>query len=273
MTLPPSDGFHKGGTLMAETDPELHVKDGTVIARPTVNADPDQDLLRASWGGDPQAVKDALDAGANIRTRSPYDATALHIAARDGSAAAVKEVLAARPDPDAKGEGRDFTPLHGAAARGCAESIRAIAAAGANLEARNELNNTPLHEAAGIGKAEAVRALLECGADTNARGGDELTPLHYAAFSGSTESITVLLDAGADLEARDHEGWSSLHLAARFATADTVSHLLNRGADPTARDRADRTPTELARFRSRQLVVSLLEEALQNHHQPAGETG
>ena len=58
---------------------------------------------------------------------------------------------------------------------------------------------TLLHYAAKYGKVDRVRALLERGADVNAKDEDDQTPLHWAAQSGHVDCVRALLERGADV--------------------------------------------------------------------------
>jgi len=69
---------------------------------------------------------------------------------------------------------------------------------GANVNAKDEYNNTSLNSAALWGHAEVVKRLLEAGADIENRGsGGGLTPLANAASRGHSDVAQILLDHGA----------------------------------------------------------------------------
>ena len=65
------------------------------------------------------------------------------------------------------------TPLHEAAWYGDAEAIKALLAAKADPNARDELGQTPLHRAR---SAKAIKLLLDAGTDIGARNEDGLIP-------------------------------------------------------------------------------------------------
>ena len=71
---------------------------------------------------------------------------------------------------------------------------------GANVNARDEYNNTALHWAAQWGHADVVKRLLEAGADIESPGsGGGLTPLAIAASHDHYEVAKTLLDHGAQV--------------------------------------------------------------------------
>ena len=72
------------------------------------------------------------------------------------------------------------TGLHDAAGQGNLNAVRALLEAGADLNARDRFGRTPLHEAAAAGFVAAVELLLANGADPNAKDHSGLTPIHEA---------------------------------------------------------------------------------------------
>jgi len=119
-----------------------------------------------------------------------------------GDAARVEELL--REDPElAKAWTTDgFTALHYAAFFGSPEAVRALVAAGADLEARSTNQEvapeaTPLHSAVAAGRMDNAEALLEAGADPNARHHGGFTPLMEAEQRGDLDLAELLIRHGA----------------------------------------------------------------------------
>lgn len=92
---------------------------------------------------------------------------------------------------------------------------------------------------------DLVRWLVAQGADINARDNYEETPLHERAghFQGD---IAVLLELGADIAARDSRGRTPLHNAARVGNVEGARLLLAQGAQADALDNSRLTPLGLA---------------------------
>src|SRR6185312_7554172 len=104
--------------------------------------------------------------------------------------------LAKVPSPDG------FTALHYAAFFGSPDAVRALVSAGADLEARSTNQEfapeaTPLHSAAAAGRMDNAEALLEAGANPNARQHGGFTPLMEAEQQGNLDLAELLIRHGA----------------------------------------------------------------------------
>ncbi len=175
-------------------------------------------------------------------------------AVMQGDVAAVRQMLQAGADVNAA-QGDGMTALHWAAANSQAELATMLLQAGARPAATTRLGGfTPLHLAARAGSAPIVDALVTAGADPTATTSTGTTALMLAAESGVVEAVTRLVRAGAAVNAVESaKGQSALMFAAAYDRTDVVSFLLAQGADhalsTTVRDLAtltdpgqDRTP-------------------------------
>ncbi|MDX1376590.1 MAG: ankyrin repeat domain-containing protein, partial [Burkholderiales bacterium] len=130
-----------------------------------------------------------------------FGRTELWWAAREGDADAVRRLIAAVENPNARdidGEG----PLHAAARGGHAAVLELLLRHGADPAMGDRTGTTPLHLAVESGRADAVRALLEAGAEVNAADAFGRMPLHQAALQGDRALAALLVDHGAQLGAR-----------------------------------------------------------------------
>ena len=166
----------------------------------------------------------------------------LHNAARSGDLSAVKMLLEAGADPDARGR-RGATPLHEAAYNDNLAVVEALLAAGADPDAGERGDETPLHEAAHNDNPAIVKALLTAGADPNGVTPDRrflhrsrITPLHYAAAQNANPAVAeALIAGGADLEANTGFPYHTpLHEAVLNDNLAVVEALLAAGADPNS---------------------------------------
>ena len=92
------------------------------------------------------------------------------------------------------------TPLQRAARQNpSAEVLKALVSAGADVDARNDFQQTPLHEAAGSNPTN-VQPLIDCGANVNLLEMRRFSPLLLAANNNDRDAIVALAKAGADPE-------------------------------------------------------------------------
>lgn len=173
-------------------------------------------------------------------------------------------------------------PLHHAAMSKKPEMCRVLVANGANVNARDNFNETPLHWAH---NAEVARVLVENGADVRAEDEIQDTPLHAAR---SAQIAEVLIAAGANVNAKnrfcrtplntadgadmrrllilagseaansDRFGWTPMHDAAKWNNPEIVELLLSRCAPVDPRDGTGATPLHYAASRGHVDVVRLL---------------
>ena len=111
------------------------------------------------------------------------------------------------------GSSSKSTDLHEAAEKGDIKAVKALLAAGAEINAKNSDGETPLHCAAWSGQAELAKILLQAGAGVNAKDKGGRTPLHSAAVLSHTETARELLCAGAEVNAKDDDGDTPLDKA------------------------------------------------------------
>lgn len=211
----------------------------------------------------PRYVMIAFSAG--LFAADPATPDALFNALRDGDTAAWTHLLAnrsAQPPAAAARDSAGNTPLHLAALQHNVAAVRALLAADAEVDARNQAGATPLLY--GAAHPGIVRLLLDRGAAVNAASALRNTPLMVAAaYPQSYDVMRILLEAGAELHARKTteiqvvlprvvsagdrraldlvlergDAWSELTLAAALGLAafhgdrNSVERLMARGAD------------------------------------------
>lgn len=193
-----------------------------------------------------------------------------------------------------------YDGLHRAAHQGDVAAIRALLAAGAEVDARDGHGRTPLLVAAHGSHDDAFAALVDAGADVNAQdvvGYDAVTiaavaddpalmslalargnrpdqihtnwngtALIAAAHLGHAEVVRRLIAAGAPLDHVNNLGWTALIEAVVLGDGGpdhqaTVSALVAAGADATIADRDGQTPLMLAEARGYDEIAALLRQA------------
>ncbi len=161
--------------------------------------------------------------------------TTLQVAVRDGDLAAVRGLVQAGADVNARlGDGS--TVLHWAADREDAGMVRLLLEAGADVGVANDYGVTPLAIAAAGRRAEVVALLLAAGADPNSALPTGETVLMAAARSGVVPVVDRLLAAGADPDAREAiKGQTALMWAIAEGHRDVVRLMVVRGASRSLR--------------------------------------
>ena len=138
---------------------------------------------------------------------------------------------------------------------GDAEAVKALVEAGADVNARDEYGDTPLLHTLFLLRdgtqepdevvVEVMTILIKGGADVNARNKHGSTPLHASHNSYApkrAEIIKILIKGGADVNARDESGDTPLHQFALVGPPEAVEALIEAGADLTVKDAYDSTP-------------------------------
>lgn len=199
-----------------------------------------------------ERVAQLLAAGANPNVADSHGRTAVHRAAENAAADALRALLEAGGNADAAAhDGR--TPLHLAAAfpydDGMSRSaIRELLRAWADPDRPDAAGRTPLHEAAREhAEAGGLRLLLDAGADPDRADREGNTPLHMAvdpAGVRSPEAVEALVTAGANGSIANAGGDTPLLLFARTGTNDSriVRALVAAGSDPDRKNAAGETP-------------------------------
>ncbi|PYH79199.1 ankyrin [Aspergillus uvarum CBS 121591] len=106
------------------------------------------------------------------------------------------DYLPRKGDVDFPADGLRRTPLIGVAEMGRLPVVRCLVDAGANLETRDNDDQTPLAHAARTGHHEVVEFLLSRGADPNAGSySGTAPPISEAAHHGYLECVRCLINA------------------------------------------------------------------------------
>jgi ankyrin repeat protein len=138
-----------------------------------------------------------------------------------------------------------WRPLHYAAIYGSADAVRILLEAGAEPNARNQQQATPLIYAAW--NFEKTKLLVDSGAEVNVAAKNGITPLMIAASAlGNARSMRYLLAHGADAKATDMLGSDALIRAGWMSDPQVVELLLARGASARNADRAGFTALQMA---------------------------
>ena len=220
-------------------------------------------LMYAAAYGSLDAMKALLSAGADVKAKNAFDATALLWSAHD--LAKVRLLVAKGADVNARSkQGR--TPLIVAASHdGSSEVVKFLLDKGADISARDGTGTTALVAAAEANDTATVRLLLQKGADVNAQGFlytlaiPGQTALMNAAANGNVDAIRLLLAKDAGINASGAAGglqvkngpialgsFTPLLLAATYSSPEAVKLFLDAGAKVNVQDVRGMTPLMLA---------------------------
>ena len=194
----------------------------------------------------------SLVCAADVTSRDFYNAI------RQNDLGQLRHMTASGADVNLR-DARASTPLMHAAAIGSIEAMKILLKAGADVNAKNGLDATALIW--GASDPAKVRLLVEAGAGVNARSKIGRTPLLVAAGSpGSIDSVRLLLSKEADPKAVDFRGGTALSEAARVNDLDTLRLLLTYPVDINAGDFGGFTALTHAAGRKNLVAVKLLLE-------------
>jgi ankyrin repeat protein len=146
------------------------------------------------------------------------------------------------------------------------EMARVLISAGADVNAKDHIEDSPYLYAGAEGRNEILQMTLEAGADvksTNRYGGTALIP---AAHHGHPETVAILLRTRIDKDHVNKLGWTALLEAVILGDgsatyARIVRMLVKAGANPNIADRQGVTPLAHARARNFPEIAKILEAA------------
>jgi len=154
--------------------------------------------------------------------------------------------------------------LIAAAERGDAATVQKLIARGANVNAKDERQDSAFLVASARGRTEVVKLTLAAGADlksTNRYGGTGLIPAcHY----GHLETVKLLLTTKIDVNHVNNLGWTALLEAVILGDGgpthtEIVRLLVAHGARVDIADREGVTPLEHARRRNYARMAEILQ--------------
>ena len=202
-----------------------------------------------------------IRAGARADAPNSYRVTPLALAARNGNADIIGQLLAAGVDPNDPRQAVNTgeTPLMHAARSGQIAAVRALVEAGADVDAQEGWNGqSALMWASAEGHVPVVEALLAAGADIRARSNSGATPLLFGTRKGSMGAVHALLAAGADVNESRPDGAAPLLVAVVNGHEDLVDLLLAAGADPNAEGGSTRLTVQGIRAQAMPLQIRKL---------------
>lgn len=170
-------------------------------------------------------IKLLLQAGANVNQYNKNGGrTSLHWAALQNNQQNLQLLLDFGADVN-QADHYGVTALHHAALQDNSNAITFLLAHGAHVNAVDNLGNTPLFES-----GESIQLLINAKADVNHRNNHEDTALHFIAQHDQCEWIQLLLNAGANVNPVNKAGKTPLFYAEQDQADEAVALLRSAGA-------------------------------------------
>jgi len=199
------------------------------------------DLFLAIQSNDVEIVEEQLKRHANVNEVSPYQMTALCLAAEFGHDKMIQLLLAAGADPNLEpiqGE----TALMLAARCGSLKSVEHLLKEGAKIDTENEADQTALMYAAHEGHTEVVEFLIKKGAKIEQESSRGLTAFLYAIRGGHIAVVETFIEHGVNInkpvKTKGNKkfgvksGTTPLMMAIQNAHYELALKLLDAGAKP-----------------------------------------
>lgn len=194
------------------------------------------------------AVRDLIDAGANVDTQDEQKRTALMLSSKKGYLEIVKALVGAGAALNLQGNEMFYggnTALMYACRNGHLEIVKTLVNAGANLNLQGSEwgreGYTALIYATSIKHHQIVKTLVDAGVDVNIKDKREETALIHASKKGNLESVTILINARADVDVQNTYGQTALMRASREGYLEIVKALIQAGANLNLQGQAQGT--------------------------------
>ncbi|MBA3014837.1 MAG: ankyrin repeat domain-containing protein [Proteobacteria bacterium] len=168
----------------------------------------------------------AENGASDIEAKNEFEKTPLMVAAGEGNAELVKELLDKGADVNAKTDTLGRTAMIIAARYGQSEVVDILLRAGADVNVQTTMGCTALLHASAHGHSEVVGTLLSNNAETDAQTTKGYTPLMEATKEGHSEIVKMLLKHGANVNITDISGKTADDYATKEETHALIHELL-----------------------------------------------
>ncbi|MEM4367194.1 MAG: ankyrin repeat domain-containing protein [Candidatus Anstonellales archaeon] len=144
-----------------------------------------------------------------------------------------------------------------------------LIAQGADIEIKDEYDETPLGWAAQNGHLKLLKALIGAGANVNAKDmfGDSV--LLISAEEGHWKVVKELIKAGANIDSKGDEGYTALMRAAENGHLKIVKELLDAGANPLIKNYFGETTADVAKTEE---IREVIKKHIENVRKSSFET-
>ncbi len=230
-------------------------------------------LANFSWNGELDKIKELVDENNNlVNIRLKNEETMLTIASWSGNYEIAEYLIDKKANVDCRNDWQN-TALHNAAQKGYNDIIALLLANGANVNARGTSGNSSLFFAVGNEHLESAKLLLEAGANIHAKNDYDQTPLTRASWHGNADIIEFLAENGADVNYAPQEGNTIMHNLASGGYLEAIKTIQKFGADANMIDSDGRIPLHNALINKHSDVVELLLGSTKNINQQENHLG
>lgn len=213
----------------------------------------------AAYNGQAHIVQELLGRGDDIYAKTPQGSTALSFAVQRGHEEVVRVLMGARPQPNLNIFIDGVTVLEEAVSSGRTNIVRLLIADPLNIYDSSDWGFTLLHRAAQNGHVAIVRDLLATRViPVDAQTSDGSTALHYAVQNEDILVVMELLRAGAKVDAQTVHGITPLHDAVSRGYTNIARMLIAAGADVNVRNLEDGRPLHYAATYGRHEIAEAL---------------
>ncbi|XP_050394911.1 putative ankyrin repeat protein RF_0381 [Patella vulgata] len=239
-------------------DQGLHINTKGVCGRTCIL------LCSASQTQAIEKIELLISKGGNLNDTDNYNDGMLHMACAFGTLDTISYLIDLGLCINNRGEyGRTCILLCSGSEIQAIEKIEFLRSKGANINDRDDDNNSILHLACRFGTSDTVKYLIDLGLDINAKGFYGSTCILQCIESKiqAIEKIDFLRSKGGNINDRDANNRGLLHLTCELGTLDIVQYLVNLGLDINSKDGSGNTPVSLgfwSDIQSRQKVDYLI---------------
>jgi ankyrin repeat protein len=153
----------------------------------------------------------------------------------------------------------DQTPLIWAISKNNPEIALALINKGADLDIKDKDGHTPLHWATSTNNPEIAFTLIENGANPDIQDSKGHTPLYLAILHGNNDLVNALIDSSNNINICREDGVTPLHVAAKKENNEIIATLIEKGANIDIQDNYGETPLHYAVSGNKETVATLIQ--------------
>jgi hypothetical protein len=217
-----------------EEVPEVEVSESRFVSGGGMVAfvSPEHPFVRAAQEDNLEALTNLI-AGMNVNLRDKRShTTALEHAVRNSNREMVQLLIAAGANVNLKDES-DETALMMLDSDATSDLVWDLINAGARVSLKDNVGHTALMRAASANNLEAVKALIEAGAEVDARNNQGQTALMLAAAEGNVNVVRTLVLDGANINSLDAVKKNAMTYATENDRTPVIRFLKSKGAFET----------------------------------------